>query len=372
VNTVKIQSSTSTVVAAEAETTYIVGKNVTIDTMSDTGIDMSGDAKYRTLHVDGTVNATHEGILIGEQPAPFGGVKLFVGETGTVSGDTHGIYLYGQGHLINNAGEISGGSKGITTDGTNRIVNSGLIEGSNTAIDMYGGTGEGVNLIVNTGTISGHNAIYASTLEYDKVVNSGKIVGDVKLGGRDDMFVFKAGKVDGTVYGDEGDDRYVVNKAGLTISEDFGEGTDDIYSSVTITMPANVERLFLTGKGDIDATGGTGGNWIYGNSGANRIDAGGGFDVVDGGKGNDVLTGGSSSDDFHFARGSGRDIVTDFEAGLDEIELGDLKGAKDFADMLANHLSEKGDDLVITYGHDVVVLKGMAGATLQAGDFDFG
>lgn len=371
-NTVKIQSSTSTVVAAEAETSYIVGKNVTIDTTADTGIDMSGDAKYRTLEVNGIVNAAHEGVLIGLQSAPFGGVKLHVGESGQVSGDTYGMKIFGQGHELINEGSITSAFEGLYTTGSNRIINSGTIHGDTYGVYLGSGTGESINLLINKGTISGDDLAIDGSWEYEKIVNSGKILGDVELGGGDDTFIFKAGTVDGTVAGEDGDDKYVVNKAGLTITEAFGEGTDRLYSSVTIAMPANVEKLYLTGKADIDATGGTGGNWIYGNRGANHIDGAGGFDFIDGGKGNDVLTGGSSSDDFHFVRGSGRDIVTDFEAGFDEIQLGDLKGATDFADMTAHHLSEKGDDLVITYGHDVVVLKGMAGATLQAGDFDFG
>lgn len=370
--TVKLQSSTEAVTAADAETNYIIGKNVTIDTVSGAAVELSGDAKYRSLDINGIVHGGLTAVRVAEQEAPFGGVNLHVGEYGQVSGDNYGMVINGQGHVLVNEGEITSGNQGLLTYGTNRIVNTGTIHGDSTGLYMGSGNGEGFSVVINKGTISGGEVAIEARWEYEKVVNSGKIEGNVTLGDGDDSFIFLAGKVDGTVSGEDGDDKYVVHKAGLTISEAFGEGTDSIYSSVTFTMPANVEKLYLTGKADIDATGGTGGNWIYGNAGANHIDAGGGFDFIDGGKGNDVLTGGSSSDDFHFGRGTGRDVVTDFEAGFDEIQLGDLKGAKDFADMTAHHLTEKGDDVWITYGQDVVVLKGMAGTALQAGDFDFG
>jgi Ca2+-binding RTX toxin-like protein len=370
-NIVKISSSTTTFNAYEAETTYLVGKTVQIDAMGD-GITLNGDAKYRALTVAGSLEGSITAVRIDEQYAPFGGVKVSVTETGTMTGGNYGMLIDGQGHSITNAGEINGAHYGMYNSGTNRVLNSGTIHGEDIGIQSNFGRGDGINLIVNKGTISGHDVAIKTSSEFDRIVNFGTIDGDVTLGAYDDTFVFKAGTVSGTVYGETGDDLYVINKAGLTIVEDFGEGVDRINSSVSITMPANVEKLYLTGKAAIDATGGTSGNWIYGNQAANRIDAGGGFDYIDGGKGNDILTGGSSGDDFHFARGSGKDIVTDFQAGFDEIEIGDLKGATDFVDMLANHVTEKGGDLWITYGRDIVILQDTAKVDLKGGDFDFG
>lgn len=369
--TVIFTDSTTTLNATDKQTAYVVGEDVTIDVLSGAGIEMSGEAKYRTLDVDGSVHGGVAAVRIGYQPAPFGGVKLNVGETGRLDGDNYGVIVNGQGHFVRNAGEITGGTNGIYASGTNHIVNTGDIHGNQTGLFFLGGIGEGVNLVVNRGTISGESYAIDAGTEYDKIVNFGKILGDVDLGARDDTFVFKAGTVVGTVSGEEGDDIYIVKKAGLAISEEFGEGVDVIRSSVTIEMPANIEELYLTGKNDINATGSSGGNWIYGNAGANRIDGGGGFDFISGGKGKDVLTGGASSDTFHFLQGSGKDVVTDFTVGFDEIDLSDLSGATSFADMLENHVQEKGDHLWISYGKDIVVLKNIAIDDLKAGDFDF-
>ena len=355
VKTVKLKSSTITVNADEEETSYIVGRTVTIDT-SGKGIAMNGDAKYRALDVAGTVHGGFTAVQIDSQPSPFGGVQVHVRETARLTGNSHGMVVYGQGHLIDNAGDISSEGMGIYAAG----------------IDWHGGKGEGINLLVNHGVVRGGEHAITASYEYDKVLNSGRIFGDVSLGEGDDIFVFKAGKVTGAVEGGLGDDIYVVRKAGLVIVEKFDEGIDSLHSSVSIAMPDNVERLHLTGKADIDATGSSGANRIYGNAGANRIDGGGGMDHIDGGGGNDILTGGASADEFRFAQGTGKDIVTDFTSGLDEIQLGDLRGAKDFDDMLANHISEKGGDVWIAYGHDVVIVKNTAAADLKVGDFDFG
>jgi Ca2+-binding RTX toxin-like protein len=43
--------------------------------------------------------------------------------------------------------------------------------------------------------------------------------------------------------------------------------------------------------------------------------------VLSGGQGSDRLTGGQGADVFVFAASGGRDIVTDFELGLDRIRL---------------------------------------------------
>ena len=368
---VKIKDSTETFFANDADTTYIVSKGVEIDADSN-GIGLMDVAKNRVLIVDGTITSDFNGIDIDDQFAPIGGTKVIIGKSGVVTGDESGVYAEGQGQTIINSGRITGDEAGVLSDGTNTIVNNGKIHGETYGIQLHEGTGDGLTVVTNRGTISGGEYAIIGSSEYEKVINTGKIIGNVDLGDSDDIFVFKSGSVSGSVAGGFGDDTYYVNKAGLTISEDFAEGIDRVYASVSIEMSANVETLYLTGKKNLEATGGTGGNWIYGNSGANRIDGAGGMDYIDGGRGNDVLTGGSSSDDFHFGRGTGKDVVTDYEAGFDEIQLGDLKGATDYANMIDKHLQQKGDDLWITYGHDVVVLKDTLVADLKASDFYFG
>lgn len=369
--TVKILTGTSTFVAGDANTTYNLAENATLDTTGN-GIDVDGEAKGRVFNINGKIFADTNAIVVDPQPAPFGGTVIHVGKSGVLEGGSNGIYAYGQGIQIINEGSISGNSSGVLLYGTNTLINSGTIHGGPAGLSLQSGNGEGMTVITNSGTISGFNYSILGSSEYETIINTGTLEGDVDLGGGDDFFVFKKGEVNGEVMGGQGDDTFTIRKAGLDIVEAMGEGNDTIYSSVSLTMAANVEDLYLTGKKDINATGGTAGNDIHGNVGRNTIDAGGGFDFIDGGRGNDILTGGSSADTFHFARGTGKDTITDYVHGFDEIEFEGLKGATDYADMVANHLTQKGADLWITYGDDIVVLKNTVKADLHAGDFDFG
>ena len=60
---------------------------------------------------------------------------------------------------------------------------------------------------------------------------------------------------------------------------------------------------------------------LYGDGNANRIVGGDGADRLTGRGGNDRLTGGAGTDLFVFHTGSGRDVVTDFEVGVDHLVI---------------------------------------------------
>ncbi len=121
-----------------------------------------------------------------------------------------------------------------------------------------------------------------------------------------------------TMAGGDGSDIYVVNSTSDVVTELAGEGTDSVFSSVTLTLAANVENLTLTGTSGLGGTGNTLDNVITGNSGANALSGGGGNDTIDGGTGNDTMTGGTG-DDLFFVNSSS-DVVT--EASGEGTELG--------------------------------------------------
>ena len=90
--------------------------------------------------------------------------------------------------------------------------------------------------------------------------------------------------------GGNGDDTYYVDNIGDRALEAFASGgTDTVHSAVSFSLAyQHIERLFLTGTADIDATGNSLANTLVGNGGANLIDGGAGVDVMNGGAGNDV------------------------------------------------------------------------------------
>jgi Ca2+-binding RTX toxin-like protein len=75
-------------------------------------------------------------------------------------------------------------------------------------------------------------------------------------------------------------DTYVVNQSATSIIEAANGGTDLVRSSVTYTLPVNVENLTLTGTASIDGMGNAGNNVITGNAGNNTLSGLGGTDTV--------------------------------------------------------------------------------------------
>ncbi|HET6941174.1 MAG TPA: hypothetical protein VFH89_03320 [Sphingomicrobium sp.] len=117
--------------------------------------------------------------------------------------------------------------------------------------------------------------------------------------------------------GGTGDDRFYVDNVADQVSELAGEGADEIYSTATFTLSANVENLRLLGGGSINGTGNAAANVILGNDGANRLTGLEGSDELRGGRGNDQLIGGTGND--LLGGGSGNDVLNG-GAGVDVVD----------------------------------------------------
>jgi Ca2+-binding RTX toxin-like protein len=92
-----------------------------------------------------------------------------------------------------------------------------------------------------------------------------------------------------TLTGLTGNDTYTVNHSGDKVIEAASAGTDLVNSSITYTLPDNVENLTITGTAARAGIGNDLDNVLTGNSGPNRLVSGDGVDTLKGGAGDDVL-----------------------------------------------------------------------------------
>ncbi|PXW81012.1 Ca2+-binding RTX toxin-like protein [Nitrosomonas sp. Nm84] len=111
--------------------------------------------------------------------------------------------------------------------------------------------------------------------------------------------------------GGAGDDTYVPDNASEIITERSNEGTDRILTSISYTLPSNVENLTLTGTAAINGTGNTLNNMLIGNAAANSLFGDTGNDTLDGMEGADMLTGGKGNDTYILGRGYGIETVVE-------------------------------------------------------------
>lgn len=99
-----------------------------------------------------------------------------------------------------------------------------------------------------------------------------------------------------TMRGERGDDTYIIDNMGDRVFEGVGMGYDTVEISASYDASINsiysIEKVVLTGSGNIDYTDWNNSAEIWGNSGNNKIYGGEGKDIIYGGGGNDTLYGG--------------------------------------------------------------------------------
>jgi Ca2+-binding RTX toxin-like protein len=287
------------------------------------------------------------------------GVAIFVGnDKGTIqnSGELFGmIGIYATGDhtsIVNGAkGEIYGIQGGVLAASVagnhTSLVNHGLIMA--TYVNGAGFTGAGAdNRIVNDGTINGH----------------------VLLGEGNDRIDDRGGTINGSITGGNGDDVLITDHASDILYETGGAGTgmDTVKSTVSYTLSANVEKLVLLGKANINGSGlSSGDDTLIGNAGNNKLSGWDGADTLNGGKGNDVLNGGLGADIFHFVTGSGHDTITDFLVATDKIDLSGWASMTNLTAVQA-HAHDQGADTLITLGSDSLLIKNTHESQLTDGD----
>lgn len=167
--------------------------------------------------------------------------------------------------------------------------------------------------------------------------------GDDTLSGDEGDDFLSGGAGGDLMYGGTGNDSFVVDRATDRVAEYAGAGLDTVYTTISLTMPAHVERMVLRGAIGLYARGLAASDWIMGDRGHDTLVGAGGQDTLLGAGGNDVLSGDDGND------------VLDGGAGRDTLRGGagnDRLTANDSGDVLAGGL---GDDLyIVTSGRPML------------------
>ena len=279
----------------EASVSFTLGDNVERLTLTGTGsLNATGNGLANTLTGNAGANRLDGGA----------GADTMIGGAGN---DTY---------VVDNAGDIVTEAAGGGTDTVETSVTYSL--------------GSEVENLTLTGTaaINGTGNGIANTLRGNAADN-----------------VLDGGVGNDTLIGGAGNDTYVVDATTDVVTENPGEGTDTILTSVTLaSLAANVENLTLTGSLAFNATGNGLANVLTGNAAANRLDGGAGADTMIGGAGNDTYVVDNASDVITELAGGGTDgvessITWTLGAELENLTLTGTAAINGTGNALANSLT---------------------------------
>jgi Ca2+-binding RTX toxin-like protein len=230
------------------------------------------------------------------------------------------------------------------------------------------GSGKDEIFHINDGTFvkggKGYDAVVQSphdgvlgNLKLQHSVESGVLTGDLNgnitgnnqdnnLVGNDGDNILTGKKGDDVLIGNDGNDTLKGNIGNDTLSGGMGDdtlfggnGRDKLYGgddNDTLFGNNGKDKLF----------GGDGNDDLFGQHGKDTLIGGAGDDTLFGGQDKDHLYGGSGEDVFGFLKGEhGVDVIHDFEATVDKIDLTDFH--TDFSHL---QFQNKGDDVIVTVG----------------------
>jgi len=405
---------------SETESAYLEARGVEIEAGETYTVAFAFDGETARLYVDGMLqdeeDAFPTGTLGNEESIVLGASTIY-----RTSGELNNLRDFFDGRIHNFEvldKPITLAELILRQEAADFLDQFDILETSAAAEKIEGGDGQdtvsyaessaGVKINLTNQKSSGGDADGDSLTSIEHVVGSSHddvLVGDAganmlsggagsdRLNGRDG---------DDLLFGGDGNDIYRVDDVGDQVMERAGEGRDKIHTTVDFMNPDNVEALSarysdsgvqltgnsgretLTGanvKKEGDMIAGLGGNDkliglvgddnLHGGAGNDKIYGNSGDDVINGGADNDALIGKQGADTFVFDLGSGVDVIKDFTAGLDKIDIS-AYGFESFDDLDGVLADVKGRaQLNLNGNEDVIRLNGVLVEDMSAGDFIF-
>ena len=218
-------------------------------------------------------------------------------------------------------------------------------------------------------------AIENLTLTGAAIQGDGNELANVIRGNDMNNFINGLGGADKMI-GGKGNDGYNVDTAGDKIVELIGGGTDSVTSTITYTLPPEVEILYLFSitAANINGTGNNLANEIYGTDGKNVLNGKGGADTMEGYGGSDTYIVDNLGDITSDNGGLGTDRVFasvdhSIGAGVDDLTLIG-KAVSGTGNELSNKIIGTAGANVLSGGAGFDVLYGMAGNDTLLGGAD--
>ncbi len=235
-----------------------------------------------------------------------------------------------------------------------------VLNGGSGADDLAGGAGDDV-LNGDTG---------------NDVLEGGAGADELNGGfGTDQLY---SGSGNDTLNGDDGADTMEGGSGNDVLSG--GEGRDRMKGGTgNDDMSGGDDRDNMNGgSGNDSMSGDAGHDYLNGARGDDFLDGGAGRDKIIMGAGNDIATGGADADIFIFKSDDldgGNDVITDFEAGLDELDFSALNLAtsgENANDWFNQNVSFDGEVALVNLGSNTNLTINMTDATtdMQAALFD--
>jgi trimeric autotransporter adhesin len=348
---------------------------------------LDGRAGADTL-VGGAGNDTYVVDIAGDVVTEIAGEGIDLvqaGATYTLAANVENLTLTGAS-AINGTG--NGADNVITGNGGTNTLTGGAgndqLNGGAGVDTMKGGAGndtytvdnssdvvtelanEGTDLVLSSATFMLGGEVESLTLTGTSAINATGNALNNTLTGNSGNNTLSGGTGADTMVGGLGNETYVVDNVGDIVTENGGEGTDLVQSSIGYILSANVENLTLTGTGAINGTGNALNNTLTGNTGNNVLDGGAGTDTLVGGTGNDTYVVDTATDVVTEAASAGTDLVQSavtltLAANVENLALTGAAAINGTGNTLNNALTGNSADNVLDGGAGVDTIAGGAG-----------
>lgn len=145
----------------------------------------------------------------------------------------------------------------------------------------------------------------------------------------------------------------------------IGDATDDTF---IWDIPGSKDHIF--GENGADTLGGGAGkDALFGGAGQDVLFGGSGADILNDGAGKDVMFGGAGDDLFTMSADGRRDVIKDFRASDDRINLAEW-GVLDYSELTITEV--KPGKVKVVFGDETLIVngKGLTAADMTADQFD--